>query len=65
MYIKKTISYWEMMKDVEMTTGLMMLTLKYVPSRGRYIVGRGKQLREPNHQSVHAGPAGVYLAREV
>ena len=54
-----------MMKDVEMTTGLMMLTLKYVPSRGRYIVGRGKQLREPNHQSVHAGPAGVYLAREV
>ena len=32
MLIKNTISCWEMMKEVEMTIGLMMLTLEYVPS---------------------------------
>ena len=32
MHIKNTISCWEMMKEVEMTIGLMMLTLEYVPS---------------------------------
>ena len=38
-HIKKTISCWEMMKKEEMTIGLMMLTLKCVPSRGKCIVG--------------------------
>ena len=51
-----------MMKEVEVTTGLMMLTFKCVPSRGRYTVGWGKLLREPNHESVHPG-AAVYLTR--
>ena len=32
MHIKNTISCWEMMKEVEMTIGLMMLRLDYVPS---------------------------------
>ena len=44
---------------------LIMLTLKYVPSRGRYIVALGKLLREPNHQSVHPRVTGVYLRRGV
>ena len=39
MYIKNTVNYWEMMKEVEVTTGLMMLTFKCVPSRERYTVG--------------------------
>ena len=39
MHIKNTISYWGMMKEVEIMIGLIMLTLKYVSSRGRYIVG--------------------------
>ena len=54
-----------MIKEVEMMIGLMMLTLKYVPLGRKYIVGRGKLLREPNHQSVHPGAAGVYLTRVV
>ena len=54
-----------MMKGVEMMIGLMMLALKYVPSRGRYIVSWGKLLREPNHEGVHPGTAGVYLTKEV
>ena len=48
-----------MMKEVEMMIGLMMLTPKYVPSRGRYFAGRGKLLKEPNHQSFHPEAAGV------
>ena len=62
MYIKNTVNYWEIMKEVEVTTGLMMLTFKCVPSRGRYTVGWGKLLREPNHESAHPG-AAVYLTR--
>ena len=52
------------MDEVEKKIGLMILTLKYVSSRGRYNVRWGKLLREPNHQSAHPGATGVYLARE-
>ena len=35
MYIKNIISCWERITEVEMMIGLMMLTLKYVPVKGK------------------------------